>query len=472
MTHHQFPRSSTSLAAACALTILSTSAFGQMATPSAGLTPEDWAGLRATLNAEVHKVEPSGTGFQAFSPGQRWLTEFDGAGFLVLPTDAAWSWGLELQSYGRDDRRTVAKATDNVSAEGGRVTYDWDGNLEEWFVNDKRGVEHGFTLQSRPDDGSEQAGALTFELAVRGELSAELQASGTGIIFSDAQGLATLSYSGLHVFDSKGTSQPAFFSVGENTVQIVVDDSQATYPLTVDPVSQRAYFKAFNTDPLDGFGAAVAMSGDRVVIGAPFESSAATGVNIGGGDNNAPEAGAAYIFQRSGVHWRLIAYLKASNTGANDHFGASVAIDGDRIVVGAPGESGDRAGVNPTVDNDLAPRSGAIYVFDYANSAWTETHMVKASNPDAGDGFGTAVAVSGEMLAAGAPGEDGDSSGVNGNQSSNGALESGAIYAFGALGVSLSQTTYVKASNSDAGDRFGSSVALSETHLFVGAQRS
>ncbi len=79
----------------------------------------------------------------------------------------------------------------------------------------------------------------------------------------------------------------------------------------------------------------MAISGDTVVVGAPFEASNATGVNGNQADNSAPYSGAAYVFVRSGGVWIQQAYLKASNTGAGDHFGYSVAISGDTVVVGA-----------------------------------------------------------------------------------------------------------------------------------------
>ena len=99
--------------------------------------------------------------------------------------------------------------------------------------------------------------------------------------------------------------------------------------------SQQAYLKASNTEAGDNFGYAVAVDGDTVVVGAVGESSNATGVNGDQTNNSAPAAGAAYVFTRTGGAWSQQAYLKASNTGANDYFGYAVAVDGDTVVVGA-----------------------------------------------------------------------------------------------------------------------------------------
>ncbi len=73
----------------------------------------------------------------------------------------------------------------------------------------------------------------------------------------------------------------------------------------------------------------MAVSGDTVVVGAHYEGSNATGVNGNQSDNSAVEAGAAYVFVRSGTTWTQQAYLKASNTDIGDVFGSSVAVSGD-----------------------------------------------------------------------------------------------------------------------------------------------
>ena len=72
------------------------------------------------------------------------------------------------------------------------------------------------------------------------------------------------------------------------------------------------------------------ISGDTVVVGAFSEDSNATGVNGNQSDNSATDAGAAYVFVRNGTTWTQQAYLKASNTEANDVFGSAVAISGTR----------------------------------------------------------------------------------------------------------------------------------------------
>jgi hypothetical protein len=129
--------------------------------------------------------------------------------------------------------------------------------------------------------------------------------------------------------------------------------------------SQQAYLKASNADGGDLFGNSVAISGDTVVVGAYAENGGATGVNGDDADNSALDSGAAYVFIRDGGGlWMQQAYLKASNTGASDKFGVSVALSSDYFaVIGADLEDSGATGVDGDQDNNLAGNAGAAYVF-------------------------------------------------------------------------------------------------------------
>src|SRR6266498_4470012 len=109
------------------------------------------------------------------------------------------------------------------------------------------------------------------------------------------------------------------------------------------------------------------------------------------------------------------AYLKTSITGANDYFGYAVAVSGDTVVVGAYGESSSSKGVNGDQTDNSAPGSGAAYVFVLSGTNWVQQAYLKASNAEAGDGFGYSVAVSGDTVVVGSPQEDSKARGVNGD---------------------------------------------------------
>jgi acyl-[acyl carrier protein]--UDP-N-acetylglucosamine O-acyltransferase len=234
--------------------------------------------------------------------------------------------------------------------------------------------------------------------------------------------------------------------------------------------SQQAYLKASNTGNSDFFGGSVALSDNTLAVGAYGENSNATGVNGDQSSNAASDSGAVYVFTRSGGAWSQQAYLKASNTGAHDHFGASVALSDNTLAVGADWESSDAAGVNGDQSSNGASMSGAVYLFTRSGGAWSQQAYLKASNTDEHDYFGGSVALSGDTLAVGAFGEDSDATGVNGDQSPDTEHFTGAVYVFTRSGGAWSQQAYLKASNTDVTDYFGESVALSGNTLAVGAQ--
>src|SRR4026208_1356817 len=185
-----------------------------------------------------------------------------------------------------------------------------------------------------------------------------------------------------------------------------------------------------------------------------------------GGGGDAPLAGSpqqivAQLVQQG--------YLKASNTNADDQFGQNVALAGDTLVVGAYQERSSAVGVNGDPADNSQPNAGAVYVFTRTAGLWTQQAYLKASNTNAVDGFGYSVALSGDTLVVGAPWESSNATGVNGNQSDNSALYSGAVYVFTRTAGVWTQQAYLKASNTDAGDNFGTTVTLSGETLAVGA---
>lgn len=191
--------------------------------------------------------------------------------------------------------------------------------------------------------------------------------------------------------------------------------------------------------PKDRLGSSVAISGDVVVIGAP-------------GDGIFDFVlGKAYVYRRSaqGV-WTLEATLLASDAAMNDRFGASVAIDGDRLVVGA-----DR-------NDDAGASSGSAYIFERqtGSTQWSQVAKLTSTDAAGGDQFGNAVAVEGDLIAVAAFRADA------GALANTGAVE---LFQRATSGV-WSQTSKLTAENDTTEyDVFGSSVTLKGRTVFVGA---
>jgi hypothetical protein len=221
--------------------------------------------------------------------------------------------------------------------------------------------------------------------------------------------------------------------------------------------SQQAYLKASNIGASDGFGTSVSLLGDTLAVGAPSEASAARGINGDQNDNSALGAGAAYVFQRSGTQWTQQAYIKASNTDANDHFGNRLALSGNTLAVAAFGEASVATGVDGDQNDNSGFDAGAVYVFQRTAQTWAQQAYLKASNTRQGAKFGTSIALSGETLAVGA------------NQDADGGDATGAVYVFVRSAAQWIQQAYLKASNVFPGEFFGDSVALAGDRLLVGA---
>ncbi|MGF1867580.1 FG-GAP repeat protein [Enterovibrio norvegicus] len=244
--------------------------------------------------------------------------------------------------------------------------------------------------------------------------------------------------------------------------------------------AQETYIKASNTQADDNFGSSLSLSadGNTLAVGAYTEESNGVGVNSGTELNNgASNSGAVYVFRYSGGSWAQEAYVKASNTQAEDRFGVSVSLaaDGNTLAVGAYREDSNGVGVNSTAQADNnAIHSGAVYVFRYSAGSWAQEAYIKASNTDAEDWFGYSVSLSadGNTLAVGAYREDSNGLGVNSAaQADNNEGDSGAVYVFRHSAGAWAQEAYIKASNTGQDDDFGFLVSLSAdgNTLAVGA---
>ena len=359
--------------------------------------------------------------------------------------------------------------TNNGDAFGDRLALSADGNTLAVSAPVEASAATGIN-GNQADNTARNAGAV-YVFSRSGTTwmqEAYLKASNTGA--GDVFGHAlALSGDGNTLAVTAVGEASAATGVGGNQTDNSAGGAGAAYVFTRSGTTwtQQAYVKASNTNQLDNFGYAIALSADgtTLAVGAASEASAGTGVGGNQSDNSALYAGAAYVFVRTGTLWAQQAYIKASYPDRDDFFGASLALSstGDTLAVSAPGESSSALGVNGDQANNDAYESGAVYVFVRAGASWAQQAYVKASNADQGAGFGASVALSGDgnVLAASATNEFSAATGVGGNQADKTKPGSGATYELGRSGGGWVQLAYVKASNTDAGDIFGASLAIS-----------
>ena len=184
----------------------------------------------------------------------------------------------------------------------------------------------------------------------------------------------------------------------------------------------------------DAFGFAVALAGERAAVGAPTHVEAETA------------SGALYIFDFDGQGWIQQPILTANDAGEGDKLGSALALDGSRALVGSP------------FDDDQGNDAGAAYVFQFDGNAWSQQAKLTASDGSPDENFGgTSVALDGDTAIVGAPLHDSD------------ATDAGAAYVFRFDGEAWNQEAKLTAADAAAGDNFGFSVSVIGNIAIVGA---
>ena len=183
----------------------------------------------------------------------------------------------------------------------------------------------------------------------------------------------------------------------------------------------------------DLFGVDIDVSGDSVLVGA------------GGRQGGPGQSGQAYVFDRTGSNWSETAILIAGDAANRDFYGRSVGISGDTAVVGAQ------------LGTDGVSNSGSAYVFSRSGGIWSEVTELTASDANSSSSFGSTVAISGEIIVAGA----------------KNALESGsrngAAYVYVPSNDNWIEHSKLTAEDGVAGDQFGYSVGVSGDTAITGA---
>jgi len=396
---------------------------------------------RKSIRTAYDMVRQSSGTFVARNPDQKWCAQFDERGVTITPDKGGWEWGLELQSYGFPGHERKTTECGGAKTEGGRIEFRRDEILTEWFVNDRRGLEQGWTINERPR-GYEEGGVLRLRLDVRGGLIPKI--ASRDVEFLNENGTSILQYGGLKAWDANGMSVPVRWADGGDHKGLCIElmDAGQSYPVVVDPVVKKTIALP------DAWSISVAISGDTIVAS-----------EYSGSQSN------VHAFVRENGDWTPQDVLGSPDY--KDCLGGGVAVSGDAMVAGAPQEDSGATGVGGNEEDDSTEDSGAVYVYARNGTVWTRQAYVKASNTDSGDLFGSSVSISGNLMVVGAPGEDSNATGVDGNQANNDADEAGAAYVFIRSGSTWAQVAYLKGSDTRAGDRFGKSVSISDGTIAV-----
>ncbi|HYC61886.1 MAG TPA: integrin alpha, partial [Thermoanaerobaculia bacterium] len=309
-----------------------------------------------------------GSSWQAPNRANNLRTSFTDEGIVVVPrtgSEPAWSWGLRL--------RGVAAA--QATARGNRVEYV-RGDVTEWYVNEERGLEQGFTI-ARPVPGLvDHDGRLRLSLEITGNTTA--RGAGQGAIeFQMQDGRTALRYDKLVVRDGEGRTLPSSMDLQGTTIVLRAEVGGASWPVVVDPLITSTADAQLESNQVSArFGISVSGAGDvngdgygDVIVGAYFY------------DNGQNDEGAAFVYHGSagGVDATADAQLESNQVSAQ--FGISVSGAGDvngdgygDVIVGADfydnGQSdegaafvyhGSAGGVDATADAQLESNQGSAH---------------------------------------------------------------------------------------------------------------
>jgi hypothetical protein len=194
------------------------------------------------------------------------------------------------------------------------------------------------------------------------------------------------------------------------------------------------------------FGSSFALDGDLFAVSAPWE-------DVG----TSSRAGVVYLYQRSTSGWVLLERVQSPTARPQAQFGFGLAVQGDTLAIGAP-HTAVESGSN---------RSGEVYLFARKGSEWVPGRVLEAKYPRAGDTFGLNIALSATSILVAATGD----SGTRENPASSALPASGAAFLYTRAEDGPTLVSYLKATNADANDGFGSCVALTDQYLVIGSMQ-
>ena len=305
---------------------------------------------------------------------------------------AGWEWGLRLAAYGvAGDLRAPEAAA--LAPRANRIEYR-RGDLTEWYINDERGLEQGFTLARPPAGAAAKNARLVFELALTGNVLATALPDGAGLVGHTRDGVHVVDYTQLVAYDADGRDLPAAMRLADDgaSVRLEVDATDARYPVTVDPLSTSPSWSITGGQEGMALGASVATAGDvngdgysDVIVGAPYS------------DNGAADEGEVVLYLGTATGLSTGSAWWVWGGRPNARLGWSVATAGDvngdgysDVVVGAPGY------------DIYASEGGGVFVWHGSASGLGAQHDLSDADwtrysETAGDQLGFAVGTAGDV---------------------------------------------------------------------------
>lgn len=309
----------------------------------------------------------------------------DGSGATLRPgrNEPTFSWRIGLREIGREGAVRVIPPG-RIRASSRRVTIVRDG-VDEWYVNRESGVEHGFTLYTRPYG----EGRLVLRLHVETDLRVAPYAD--GVEYRRTDGAVVVRYDHLLVFDAVGRELEACLKPEGDGLLVSIDDAAAQYPVTVDPLATNPAWSGHGDQSTAFYGFSVAGAGDvngdgvaDLLVGAPSHGNGQT------------DEGRVSLYRGSsfGLSATPLWIVECDQAGAA--FGTSVAILGD-----VNGDGFDDVGIGAPMFDDSATDAGRVFVYFGGPAGPGSTPDWFYSGSTTGARFGRSVAGAGDVDADG-----------------------------------------------------------------------
>jgi hypothetical protein len=371
-----------------------------------------WSEIQRSIAASEYEISRPGN-WQAPNRAHGFRTYFDEAGIRVVSRtepEPSWEWRLSWVSYGRGGASWPVDGA-ALDAKGARIDYQ-RGPLLEWYENSTRGLKQGFVLAAPPEEVGRSRGVeagrvgtvppgrgrrvdrrrlIHVDLALGGSLRPAFSADGLAIDFEAPGGTRVIRYADLLVTDARGETLPAwmegYVAACGGGIRIVIDDADATYPITIDPLATFPAWTAEGGQQWACFGEIVATAGDvngdgfsDVIVGAPCY------------DAGQSEEGRVFVYHGTASGPSATANWTAESDQAGAYFGYSVATAGD---VTGDGYSDLLVGAS-LFDNGLFDQ-GRVYLFLGSATGLVAAPAWERSGEEMAAELGTSVAAAGDV---------------------------------------------------------------------------
>jgi hypothetical protein len=356
----------------------------------AAMLDSPWIGtVTAGIERDEYHLSPSDAepGYTAPNRAHDLRATWDAGTLTLRPRvdGGAWAFTYALAAVSRTSATGQDATPLDVtweSVEDGRLEWSRGDSVREWYRNDSRGIEQGFVLEQRPRG----EGPVAVDGVVDGLLLFPTE-DGQGVVVRSAAGRDVMRIASLVATDADGRDLPACFDVTPGMLSILVDDTSATYPITIDPLITSPAWTTESAQDGANHGVAVATAGD--VNGDGFSD-----VIVGARrfDNGEQDEGRAFVYLGSPTGLSTTAQWTAEADQRNANFGISVSTAGD-----VNGDGFSDVIIGAYLYSNGEPGEGRAFVYHGSATGLAATPAWTGESDQASASYGGSVSTAGDV---------------------------------------------------------------------------